>query len=111
MFCVNCGSQIDETAAFCVSCGNRIHRDAPPPQQSQPQPAAPPPPRPSAPPPPPSIPHAQAQTKCAWCGAAVDANQRSCPLCGATLDTPSLVTRSGWAQLPGRKDMAKLQFG
>ena len=27
------------------------------------------------------------------------------------MGAPALTTRSGWAQLPGRKDMAKLQFG
>jgi uncharacterized protein (AIM24 family) len=41
----------------------------------------------------------------------VSASQTSCPKCGATLQTQGLVTRSGWVQLPGRKDMAKLQFG
>ena len=35
----------------------------------------------------------------------------SCPACGATLDARNVVTESGWAELPGRKDMAKLQFG
>ena len=35
----------------------------------------------------------------------------SCPRCGATLVALASTTESGWSQLPGRKDMAKLQFG
>jgi len=50
-------------------------------------------------------------TKCSWCGAVVDAGQVTCPKCGATLNVSTGVSRSGWAKLPGRKDMAKLQFG
>jgi uncharacterized protein (AIM24 family) len=48
---------------------------------------------------------------CPWCGAAVDAGRTDCPRCGATVNAPAAVTASGWVQLPGRKDMAKLQFG
>ena len=40
-----------------------------------------------------------------------NAAELSCPRCGATLNAPTEVRESGWAQLPGRKDMAKLQFG
>jgi uncharacterized protein (AIM24 family) len=35
----------------------------------------------------------------------------SCPKCGATIEAKLLSDAEGWAQLPGRKDMAKLQFG
>jgi uncharacterized protein (AIM24 family) len=35
----------------------------------------------------------------------------SCPRCGATLEGKLIRDAQGWAQLPGRKDMAKLQFG
>ncbi len=48
---------------------------------------------------------------CPWCGAAGDGTSLSCPSCGATIDVKAVVTRSGWTQIPGRKDMAKLQFG
>lgn len=48
---------------------------------------------------------------CAWCGAASDGSQLACPGCGVAIDLQAVVTRSGWTQLPGRKDMAKLQFG
>ena len=48
---------------------------------------------------------------CAWCGAPVQAADLSCPSCGAEVDLASLVSKSGWVKLPGRKDMAKLQFG
>ena len=37
--------------------------------------------------------------------------RRSCPACGATIDAQQIVTKSGWEELPGRKDMAKFQFG
>jgi uncharacterized protein (AIM24 family) len=48
---------------------------------------------------------------CPWCGHASDGTQLSCPACGATIDAKAIVTHSGWSELPGRKDMAKLQFG
>ena len=48
---------------------------------------------------------------CPWCGQAVPGTGLSCPACGASIDVRTVVSRSGWAELPGRKDMAKLQFG
>lgn len=100
MFCVHCGTQIPESGNFCVSCGSPVKR----------APAAPPaPPIPSQPPPAPT-PHS-ASAKCAWCGNPVDAAQSSCPRCGAAVSLSGAVAQSGWAQLPARKDMAKLQFG
>jgi len=35
----------------------------------------------------------------------------SCPACGATVNVKDIVTPTGWIELPGRKDMAKLQIG
>jgi uncharacterized protein (AIM24 family) len=110
MFCTNCGSQIADTASFCVSCGAR----APAPPPSYTQPPIPPPPSYAQPQPPSyaATPTSAAPTaKCTWCGAVVDASQPGCPACGATINMRGMVTRSGWVQLPGRKDMAKLQFG
>jgi uncharacterized protein (AIM24 family) len=49
--------------------------------------------------------------RCSWCGTVIDATQTSCPSCGANVDTPPISARSGWLQLPGRKDMAKLHLG
>jgi uncharacterized protein (AIM24 family) len=49
--------------------------------------------------------------KCPWCGLVSDGAQRSCPACGATIDARHVESVSGWSELPGRKDMAKLQFG
>ena len=115
MFCTHCGAPLSAGANFCVGCGSRI--------------AAPAPTTPSAPEPPPA--RAMPQTpvyhpltpapaapvvstpagKCQWCHAEVSAGTLTCPACGAALDAAQLVTRSGWAQLPGRKDMAKIQFG
>lgn len=48
---------------------------------------------------------------CSWCGLVSDGSKRSCSACGATIDARNVLTESGWAELPGRKDMAKLQFG
>ena len=48
---------------------------------------------------------------CPWCGLASDGTQLNCPACGATIDVEQVVSNSGWTELPGRCDMAKLQFG
>jgi uncharacterized protein (AIM24 family) len=48
---------------------------------------------------------------CPWCGLVSDGTQLNCPACGATIDVEQIVTNSGWTELPGRHDMAKLQFG
>ncbi|HEX3556669.1 MAG TPA: AIM24 family protein [Thermoanaerobaculia bacterium] len=48
---------------------------------------------------------------CSWCGLASDGSSLSCPACGAAIDVRAVVSRSGWTELPGRHDMAKLQFG
>lgn len=115
MFCTNCGVQVPDTASFCVSCGARARRpDAP---AAAPPPPPPPvyaqPPSPLGPIPPQPSPQSNVgpPVRCSWCGAVVDASQTSCPACGATINVRGMVTRSGWVQLPGRKDMAKLQFG
>jgi uncharacterized protein (AIM24 family) len=41
----------------------------------------------------------------------MDATESACPRCGAAVSLAGAVTESGWARLPARKDMAKLQFG
>lgn len=51
------------------------------------------------------------QSICVWCAASLDGGQLSCPRCGAVVDAPPISASSGWEKLPGRKDMAKLQFG
>ncbi len=48
---------------------------------------------------------------CSWCGLTSGGTDLSCPACGAEVDVRAVVTRSGWTELPGRRDMAKLQFG
>ncbi len=53
--------------------------------------------------------HSQ-QSACQWCGAPFARGETSCSRCGAALSIPEEVSPSGWAQLPGRKDMAKIQF-
>ncbi len=48
---------------------------------------------------------------CHWCGTVSDGTSLSCPACGATINIDNIVTPTGWIELPGRKDMAKLQIG
>src|SRR5208283_4830466 len=50
-------------------------------------------------------------SRCSWCRSPLDAGVLSCPGCGGKITEMAVSTRSGWLQLPGRKDMAKLQFG
>ena len=49
--------------------------------------------------------------KCDWCNTVSDGTQLSCPGCGVSIDVSKTVTRSGWIEMPGRRDMAKIQFG
>ena len=92
MFCANCGTSLQPGQNFCRSCGHPANRPAD-----------------AAPPPPPA--HAAAGGRCDWCGAAIDSSQPACPRCGAVLKQPAPSAASGWAQLPGRKDMTRLQIG
>jgi uncharacterized protein (AIM24 family) len=48
---------------------------------------------------------------CAWCGTVTDGTPLSCPRCGASMDVRSTVSQSGWTEVPGQHDMAKIQFG
>ncbi len=97
MFCVNCGGKIPEGGNFCVNCGRRVNAPPPPVAPADPVMATPV--------------SAGGSAKCSWCGAVFDAAQTTCPKCGAATNVSSVATRSGWSKLPGRKDMAKLQFG
>lgn len=118
MFCTNCGSPVPDAANFCTACGAPVQRAPAAPATAQ-QPALPPEPvhhmQPVQPPPVPVQPApAQAASipaTCPWCGAEISAGQLSCPRCGAAVRAPQLRSESGWRELPGRKDMAKLQFG
>lgn len=127
MFCENCGSSLPEIANFCVACGGRVPT----------LPASPPTPTPVQPSPgaygvspaheAPQIAHkvpvanyagtgvplteSHPVGTCTWCGALIDAGQPNCPKCGAATAMPSRSSKSGWSKLPGRKDMAKLNFG
>lgn len=60
--------------------------------------------------PPHTLPPSRSHT-CPWCGLLTDGTRLSCPACGAPLDVQAIVTRSGWSELPGIRDMARLQFG
>ncbi len=59
----------------------------------------------------PSAPVSGRTYTCNWCGAVSDGTALSCPACGATINVANIVTPTGWIELPGRKDMAKLQIG
>src|SRR5581483_2660888 len=48
---------------------------------------------------------------CPWCTTVSDGTALTCPGCGVSIDVRQVTTRSGWIELPGRKDMAKIQFG
>lgn len=104
MFCTNCGSKMSDSANFCGSCGSAVKRTGAPA-------AEPPPPPASYPLPTPSAQVRSAAGICAWCAAPIEGGQLSCARCGATVDAVPISTASGWEKLPGRKDMAKLQFG
>ncbi len=60
---------------------------------------------------PPAPAAASRQYTCNWCGAVSEGTTLNCPSCGAALDVRLTVTESGWAEAPGRRDMAKIQFG
>jgi len=118
MFCVGCGTPVSEGQNFCRNCGHAVKHAAPaaaaPPAPAPPVASAEPRVVPSTPPPqaPSPVPHAAGpHGRCEWCGAEVDLSLGSCPRCGATLKMSSAKTPSGWTELPGRKDMAKLQIG
>jgi uncharacterized protein (AIM24 family) len=117
MFCVRCGARMADGANFCGGCGSRVSTAPPavppPSQTAAPRPSATPDPRytPRSPAVPPATTGVQATTKCNWCGAVLEGAQATCPRCGAATGMPTTVGDSGWAQLPGRKDMAKLQCG
>ena len=48
---------------------------------------------------------------CGWCGKAGEGTELTCPSCGAEVDVRAVTTDSGWVELPGIRDMARLQFG
>jgi uncharacterized protein (AIM24 family) len=48
---------------------------------------------------------------CEWCGTTSDGTALSCPGCGAPTDVQAVVAPSGWKEMPGIKDMARLEFG
>jgi len=129
MFCTHCGSRIPEAANFCVSCGARVAATPVPPsdppidprsitptgaQSFDPAPTPAPAqeiaePSVSAAPPAPA--RSNAIATCRWCGAVSDGFRESCSKCGAALDVPDDTADSGWIEVPGRKDMTKIQLG
>ncbi|HEX4748220.1 MAG TPA: AIM24 family protein [Bryobacteraceae bacterium] len=116
MFCINCGTQLAAGSNFCTNCGQKMNTSpasAPPVVNAEPQirqnsqsflhPDAV---QFSAPP------VASQPTKCPWCVSVLPPSAGStCPFCGASLQAHSQTTRSGWIELPPRRDMARLQIG
>ena len=49
--------------------------------------------------------------QCRWCGKVSDPHNTSCPSCGSPVDVTTLVSDSGWYELPAIKDMARIQLG
>jgi len=134
MFCENCGSKLPGTANFCTGCGARVRTPVASPQtpapeipaQTQPPPVA----YAASVAPVQEVPQAAHRVpvtnyagtaipvteshpagKCTWCAAIIDIGQQNCPKCGAATGMASRPSNSGWAKLPGRKDMAQLNFG
>src|SRR5262249_3319113 len=49
---------------------------------------------------------------CPWCGTVSNITDNvSCPACGAPVDVRAVADKSGWYEMPGIKDMARIQFG
>ncbi len=48
---------------------------------------------------------------CPYCGAESDGTQGACTRCGAPIDVRAIVSPARWTEVPGQKDMARLQFG
>jgi uncharacterized protein (AIM24 family) len=114
MFCTQCGSRMSEGANFCTGCGARLARPAPPVYQTPGgeeivratpvmQTASPLAVEPEE--------AMESAGRCDWCGEPFPKGASSCTRCGAALKKASILSESGWVELPGRKDMAKLQFG
>ncbi|HMA34930.1 MAG TPA: AIM24 family protein [Chloroflexia bacterium] len=57
-----------------------------------------------------SAPAPQSYT-CPWCSTTSTGTSLSCPACGAAVNVKAVTTHSGWIELPGAKDMARIQFG
>ncbi|HMA36438.1 MAG TPA: hypothetical protein VKY74_18420, partial [Chloroflexia bacterium] len=54
---------------------------------------------------PPGPPAAGRSYTCPWCGTVSDGSSLSCPACGSPVDVRVMVNNSGWAEMPGIKDM------
>jgi uncharacterized protein (AIM24 family) len=112
MFCTNCGAKLAENASFCIFCGDQVKAAPPTPvatpsSERRAQSLVTPAPQPDA-----NVAAQERMQQCPWCGAPVEAgSQANCPRCGAALRMRTKPSRSGWLELPPRKDMAKLQFG
>ena len=57
-------------------------------------------------------PHApEGSLTCLYCRSPGVPAGTNCPHCGAALDVRTAVTRSGWVEQPGIRDLTRIQFG
>ncbi|MGH3305504.1 MAG: hypothetical protein ACRDOK_28345, partial [Streptosporangiaceae bacterium] len=47
---------------------------------------------------------------CPYCRLSSDGSGTTCPHCGAPTDVRARVTKSGWAEQPPIRDMARIRF-
>jgi uncharacterized protein (AIM24 family) len=59
----------------------------------------------------PPAPAAGESYTCGWCGTISHGSIQTCPACGAPVNIKAVTTRSGWVELPGLRDMTRIQFG
>ena len=114
MFCTSCGVAIPETARIFAFAAGRGAAAAPAATCADPSPAPPIAARRIRPQPVhvrASHPARTAGPTCPWCASVIDAAAVELPALRRDVQRSADVSESGWAQFPGRKDMAKLQFG
>lgn len=116
MFCTQCGTKLSDQAQFCTGCGTKVGAATAPQAPAAPIEVVRATPMPSHAAPPREVVEEEdvpmpTAGVCDWCGAPFQAGESSCSRCGAVLKTATIGAHSGWVELPGRKDMAKLQFG
>lgn len=111
MFCTLCGTNLGDQARFCAVCGSRVGGPAPyvEPEviKATPMPAG----RAAINEALKVATAAEVAGTCGWCRAPFEAGARNCSRCGTEVGLATIGTRSGWIELPGRKDMSKIQIG